>query len=159
MKKCLPAWTLTALLFMTTGAARAEEPPKPPSPEEMSRQMEKTQQEMKKLQEQEMEQLKKTSPEQYQKRKSSLELQQQINSILTAFQQGTLSAADAERKLTPLVRQLIEDQTKQLGTEIGRLEKKLDSLRKAKANPDLLVKKQVDMLLGRVSPTSDDFSP
>jgi hypothetical protein len=126
----------------------------PPSPEEMQRSMQE-------MQAKEMEQLKKFSPQMYEERKTALEWQKKIDVIVLAYRSGALSAQEAERDLYPLLKQEMKPQemAKGLDAQIARLERKLDFLKKAKADPDLLVKKRIDELLGVSSmPTPDEMA-
>jgi vacuolar-type H+-ATPase subunit I/STV1 len=130
---------------------------KPPSPEQMQKETEKMRREIDKIQQQELERLKKENPEAYQQRKDALDIQAKINEIVSSFRSGKISASQAESQLYPLVKSSLQDSINNLGAQIERLEKKLESLKKAKANPDLLVKKRIDELLGRSMPSPDDF--
>ena len=164
-------WT-AVLCLVLLGAAQAEEPPKKGRPpeiaekgpsgvpamdvEKLQEQMRQSQQQMEKQQQEELERLKKMDPKGYESQKKQVEQQAQINQVLSAYQQKTISAEEAERKLTPLIRQQVQEETAGLDGQIKMLEKKLANLKQAKGNPSGLVKKRVDQMLGRGGPTNPD---
>jgi len=125
------------------------------NPEQMQKQMEKMRQEFEKRQQEDLENLKKTDPKAYQERNDSLDRQAKINSILTSFHAGKISVSQAEQQLYPLVKQNIKDMN--VDAEIARLEKRLEYLKKVKRDPDLLIKKRIDELLGRSTPMPEEF--
>lgn len=109
---------------------------------------------MEKIQKDELERLKKENPSLYKARKAALEGQDRINEIVSSFRQGKSSLQEAQRHLYPLVKEQLQQELRTLDERIARLEKTLDSLRKAKRNPDLLVKKRVGELLGQSAPST-----
>ena len=124
----------------------------PPVPAQM-KDMEKMQQEMQKRQQGESERLKKENPQLYQQ----VENQQKINSIVSSFHAGKISASQAESQLYPLIQQDIKTEMGGLESRIKNLEKKLEFLRRAKSNPDLLIKRRIDLMLGRIAPGAEDM--
>lgn len=85
--------------------------------------------------------------------KAAMERGKKIGIILNAYYQGALSAQEAEQDLFPLIKQEIQQGELQgLDFQIQALEKQLEFLKKAKSDPDLLVKKRIDELLGRATP-------
>ena len=89
-----------------------------------------------------------------------MDRQTKIGAVVKAFYTKSISAEAAESQLTPLIRQDVQAEVAALPSQIERLEKRLDFLRKARTNPDLLIKKRVDQMLGRGGPPSpDDMGP
>lgn len=123
-----------------------------PNPEEMRRQAERFQQEMEKRRIQEMGHHKQFSPLPAMPVGGSPELQKKIDVIVYAYQRGSLSGQEAAQDLYPLVKQEVEGKLQGLDEQVANLEKELEALKKAKSNPDLLVKKRIDELLGRATP-------
>ena len=150
-----------AMVLVTAPLVLADQvPSKPPSPEEMQKQMEKMRQDAERMQQQELERLRQIDPKMYEARKSAMDRQAKIGAIVKAFYTKSISAESAESQLTPLIRQDVQAEVAAIPTQIQRLEKRLDFLRKARANPDLLIKKRVDQMLGRGGPPSpDDMGP
>lgn len=172
---------LATLVFSMAlpAAARAEGPPGPPSRkdrtpqaekqlpgggppmdlERMQEDMSKVQKEMEKLQKEQLDLLKEQSPDAYESQKKMRDRQVQISQVLAAYNQKTITAEDAERKLTPLIRQEFQEQQGGLDQQIKLLEKKLASLKEARANQSAQVKKRVDQMLGRGGPPSAEELP
>jgi len=119
--------------------------------------MDKMRQDMENRQEKELEMLKKTNPQLYQKKKNDIENKAKIKAIVASFREGKISSSQAESQLSPLVKQQMQDYIKSLDDRIARLQKKLDFYKKAKVNPDLLIKKRIDELLGKSKPSPEDF--
>lgn len=144
------------MLLFSSGSIFAQQPP---TPEKMQKDMEKMSQERQKRQQEELERLKKENPQLYQQRKEALEKQEKINSILSYFREGRISASQAESQLYPLIREEIKAEMSGLESRIERLEKELEFLKKAKNNPDLLIKRRIDLMLGRIAPENRDVPP
>lgn len=125
--------------------------------ENMQKMMEKRQQERQGREQRELERLKKTSPELYKQRKDSQDRSAKISAILSSFRQKKISDSEAERQLYPLVKQGMQGQIDHLGQTIERLEKRLKSLKEAKQDPDSLIKKGVDQMLGKSMPSPDEL--
>ena len=144
------------ILSAPTPAAEAETNGPGPefgTPEE---QVKKVNEQIRKQREEMLQRMKEVSPDIYQQTLKMQERQERIDKILEAFRQNTLSAEDAERRLAPLVREEIREQAAAQNEEIRRLENRLSQLRQAKDNPEKLVKKRVDQMLGRGGPPSPD---
>ena len=124
--------------------------------EKMQEQMQKSQQNLQKQQKEQLEQFKRMDPKTYEAQKKLMARQEQISQILSAYNQKSISADDAERRLTPLVREEVQQQTAGMDNQIWELERKLAALKKAKSNPNELVKKRVDQMLGRGGPPSSN---
>ena len=101
--------------------------------------------------------LEKKNPQLYKERQEALERQAKINAIVTAFRKGEISSYHAESQLNPLVKQEIEDDINKLESKIASLEKKLESLKEAKTNPEPLIKKRIDQMLGKTMLTPDEL--
>jgi hypothetical protein len=127
-----------------------------PGPEKMQKEMEKMNREFEARQAEEMERLKKSDPVSYQQRKDAADAQAKIAAVITAFQQGQISLAQAEGKLYPLVKQDVKSFADSLNTEIAHAEKRLEYLKKAKADPEFLIRKRIDSLLGKSVPSLDE---
>ena len=110
------------------------------------------QEQVRKMEERHLQELKVRDPKAYQERVRINGISQKVSSITASFRGGQLNESSARSQLTPLVRELLGDRIKVLDQEIRQVEKRLDYLRKAKANPDLLVSQQIDLYLGKGRP-------
>lgn len=158
MKSTL-AWACGFGLALAGSALADEpsEPPKPPDLEEMHQNVRKAQEEAEQRRKQDLERLKELNPEAYQAQLKAQERQAQIGQVMSAYQQQKITAEDAERRLTPLIRQEVQQELAGLDDQIRMTEKKLAALRRAKGNPNALVKKRVDQMLGRSMPSPDEM--
>ena len=136
----------------------------PQSPKEMQKEMQRMERErkqmeetIKKQQQEDLERLRKEDPNMYKQMKASLDRSAKIEKIISLFAQGKISDSAAEKKLYPLVKQDMQSYIDNLEETITRLENKLNSLKKAKRNPGFLIKKRIDEMLGRTTPSPDDF--
>jgi hypothetical protein len=118
--------------------------------EQMRQQMEKMRQESEQRQEQALENLKKVNPQAYEKQKARQEQQSKISEILQSFRNQKIDAASAERQLYPLIKARVEGELVGIDIRISQVKKQLKELEQAKNNPDSLVKKSIDQLLGRL---------
>ena len=123
------------------------------NPEKAQQEFKRMQEEMRKREEQELEALKQTAPQLYQERKATLERQGKLQSILSDFQQGKLKADQAESQLFPLMKAEMRYELEGLNERITRLEQQLAFLKKAKQDPDLLVRRRLGMMLGKQQET------
>lgn len=156
---------LIGLLLVCNGLAFAGEPPAPPQAqqrqddylkqqEEYWKQM---QQQYEKTQQEELERLKKMDPKLYEQRKKDLERQAKINAILKDFHQGKLTDEQSESQLYPLMKEELGLEISGLDARIKRLEKQLEFMRSAKRNPDVLIKKRIDQMLGKSIADPDEI--
>lgn len=129
----------------------------PPTLDEITKQMEEQHRQMEKRQGEEMERLKKDSPSLYEERKGAMARQNKINEIVSSFYQHSLSLQEAQEKLYPIVRDQMRADIAGLGQKIADLQKRLDFLKKTRGNPDLLVQKRIDGLLGQSMPSPDEM--
>lgn len=162
LKGALIVWIGVGCLIVV-GAASAEEPakrrsspsapvratpsaPVMPSAEQLRKAQEQFQQQM----EQSLEALKTTNPEMHRKLKTQMDQQQEISRIVTAYHKKTLSAQDAEKKLSSMVKAQVQGQLASIDQQIAWAKKQVSDLEAMKRDPDVAVKKQIDLLLGRV---------
>lgn len=148
---------LIGLLLVWNGLAFAGE--SPVLPQEWQRQDEhqkqqeeywkQMQQQYEKTQQEELERLKKMDPRLYEQRQRDLQRQTKINAILKDFREGKLTDAQSEGQLFPLMKEELSLEINGLDDRIKRLEKQLAFMRSAKQNPDVLIKKRIDQMLGR----------
>lgn len=110
------------------------------------------QEEMRKREAQDLEKLKQTDPQLYQERKAAIERQNSLQAVISDFQQGKLTSEQAESQLFPLVKADMRPEQVGLDKQIAMLEQQLDFLKKAKQDPDLLVRRRVAMMLGKEQP-------
>jgi hypothetical protein len=99
--------------------------------------------------------LKKYDPPAYQARMKMQGLSQKISEIVVALRQGQLAEGEARKKLFPLVKEVLGDRINHLDREIEMTSKKLDYLRKAKANPASLINHYIDSYLGKSDPLEE----
>lgn len=130
------------ILLFFSGIIFAQQPPSPVV--KMQREMQGVRQE-------------KENSKPYKQRQDVLENQTKINAIVVAFREGKISSFQAESQLSPLVKQEMQDDINNLESRIARLEKELEFLKRAKANPDLLIKERIDQMLGKAMPTPDEL--
>jgi hypothetical protein len=146
-------------VFLCVALAFAQEAQKGPSgnPEKYQQEFKRMQEEMRKLQEQELEQLKQTSPQLYQERKVAIERQTKLQAILSDFQAGKLTAEQSESQLFPLMKAEMRPELEGLNEGIARIERQLAFLKKAKQDPNLLVRRRVGMMLGKQQPEPEEL--
>lgn len=130
--------------------------PSGPNIQELQKQQEKIRQEADKMQQKELEFLKEQDPQLYKERKLAIDTQSKIEAILSSYSQGKISAIEAERQIYPYVKQSMQPYIDGLGTYIERLEKKLTILKKARSNPDILIKQRIDQMLGKAPINPED---
>ena len=119
-----------------------------PSEDRMGKAMER----VRETEERILQELKRVNPEAYEQRMKVKEISQKISDILVSFHQGKFGEEEARRKLSPLVKQLLEGRIRNLDMEIRQAEKKLEFLKKTKRDPDFLVNQRIDFYLGKGSP-------
>jgi len=103
--------------------------------------------EMQQQEEMMLESLKMNSPELYQKRVQERETQKKIDKTMESFRNGTISKAEAESRLYPLIKNQSQDYLDSLGAQIQSLEAQIERLRAAKKNPDEFVRQRVRAML------------
>ena len=99
-----------------------------------------------------MEQLKSLDPEQYARRKAAQDRQQEINRIVGAYQAGRLTADAAETQLRRFVVVQVAEQLAVLDYEIAQTTQRLHDLQEDKRDPERLMRRRIDRLLGRATP-------
>lgn len=125
--------------------------------QKMQERSKRMQEEYRKQQEQELERLKQTAPQLYQERKQAMKRQDKMQAILTAFREGNLTDAQAEQQLFPLVKQETQGEVAGLNERIARLNKQLTFLKQAQQDPDLLVRKRIQLMLGKSTPNPEEL--
>lgn len=116
---------------------------------QMQQQYEKTRQE-------ELERLKKMDPKLHEQHQRDLQRQTKINAILQEFRQGKLTDTQSENQLFPLMKEELNLEINGLDDRIKRLEKQLAFMRSARQNPDVLIKKRIDQMLGKSTAGPDE---
>lgn len=149
-------FTVLFLLFCPV-TTFSQEPTGLEKTRDLQKEIERMQQDEEKRQQEELEVLKGLDPQLYKERKSLIERQNNINKIISSYRGGKVSLVQAENQLYPLIKEGMQGYLDNLGGEIARLEKKLESLKKAKKNPDILIKKNISQLLGQIPPAPEDF--
>ena len=104
---------------------------------------------MEQLEARRLEELKTQNPAAYQQAIQAKETQKKITGIISSYQREQLSEEAAKSQLAPLVRKSLESRLKTLDREIQEATKRLEYLRKVKANPDLMVTDQINIYLGK----------
>jgi biopolymer transport protein ExbD len=152
------------LLFFLTQIVYSKEILSVPNAKQIEQEEEKIKQEqvmIKKEQErirnEELEFLKTNDPQEYKKRKDTYERQDKINQILDSFRKGSISSKQAEQSLYPLVKDDMQGYISTLDTQIEHLEKRLDSLKKAKRDPNMLIKERINQMLGKEVSSPESF--
>lgn len=121
-----------------------------PDPKEME-------QRQKEWQEQELEFLKRQNPQEYEKRKKIDARQEKIAEIVNSWRENRIALTEAERQLYPLVKEDLQDYLSSLDSEITRLEKRSDFLKKVKKDPAILIQKHIGQLLGKGGFSPEDI--
>lgn len=125
--------------------------------ERMREEHERMAEEIKKREMEELERLRATDPELYEKRKRQIEINERIEEIVISFREGRISEAAAVKQLYPLMREqtreYIDDYLK---LEIERLDKRLDFLKRVEKDPDILIQRRINQILGK-TPFYDEF--
>lgn len=149
---------MNLILLFSGGFIFAQEPKTNPAQmQDSQKQMEKIHQDMEKRQQQELERLKETDPQAYQERRASLDRQAQIQALIASFQAGKISLSQAESQLYPLVEEDMQVYINNLGVMIQRQEKQLEFLKEVRSDPQQLIKKRIDELLGKSRPNPEDL--
>lgn len=142
---------LSLIVLMIPVVCIAEEPKEQASPVDFLKAFEKAQQEG-------LERLKQEDPLAYQQQKAASERQKKIQEVLDLYFQGKLSAANAQYKLSPLIKQQLQEEGafSNLEARIRRLDEQLAFLKKAKNQPELLVQERIDQMLGKGAASAAD---
>ncbi len=119
-----------------------------PSPEKMQEEMQKMQKRLEEEQKTYFERLKTESPVVYEEAMKDRELNGKISQIVSNFNQKAISREQAEQQLFPLVKESLKSRLGTIDSEIQRLENKLVNLKKVKQDPSVMVKSQINQLLG-----------
>ena len=95
------------------------------------------------------EQLKKTNPRAYEALNRARERGSEIEGIVAKARGGKLPEEEARKRLYPLLKESHGPELSELRDRIARMEKQLAFLKKAEKNPDLLVHRRIDEMLGK----------
>jgi GTP1/Obg family GTP-binding protein len=98
-----------------------------------------------------LETLKKEDPRAYEKAASQMRRQKKIAKIIQDYYEKLISSVEAQSRLYPLVKENMQDRIANIDNDIEMLKEKLSDLEKAKKNPDFLIQKQIDQMLGNVN--------
>jgi hypothetical protein len=143
------------ILFLPV-MALTQELPTQPDMQKIQKDAEKMKQQMENMQQEQLEFLKKLNPQAYQQSKAAYDRAKQIDAVISLLRQGKISSSDAERQLYPLIKEDLRSIVNSMDQKISDLEKKLDYCRKVRSNPEILVKKRIDELLGKSLPNPED---
>jgi len=124
---------------------------------EMEKQIERSKEDMEKARDIHLNDLKKSNPELYKARLNAIDNQEEMNKIVVSYREGKISGAKAEKELYPLVEDSLKGYLDSLDERIEKEQKKVDSLKEVKRDPDILIKKRIDQILGKAAPSADDF--
>ncbi|MBU4473338.1 MAG: hypothetical protein KJ842_04200 [Candidatus Omnitrophica bacterium] len=124
-------------------------PGQPKSKEEFD--FKKFEAERKKAEEKSLEMLKQQNPQMYEQMMKQRKAQEGISRVINDYYQKTISYEAAKAKLYPLVKESLQGRLANLDNEINLLEKKLSELKKAKKDPDYLIGRQIDRILGKLT--------
>ncbi len=105
-----------------------------------------------------IEELKETDPAEYHRQKTSFELRKKISQILESFRQNKIDASTAERQLYPLIKEQSKVDLGAIESRIERVKKYLNELEVIKKDPDILIRKRVDVMLGGAPSDVDPFA-
>lgn len=142
-----------ALAVLASPLLRAQEPPALGLESKESRRwIQKIQENMREENERRLGQLQKSDPEEYRRQKEALGRQKESETVLERWRQGTLSEKQARRQLYPLVKEGLKPELEGLDKRIADLEKRLDFLKQVRKNPDLLVRRRIEEMLGKRPP-------
>ena len=160
--KTIPFLAIAFFFCFVSPLPAAEEMKEPPplskeNTKKMGEDLELIQKKNEEFQRREMERIEAEHPDLYESRKAVEARQKRISEIATSFHQNTISAQEAEQQLTPLIKEELRSEISQLDRKISALEKKLDFLKQAKRDPNLLVEKRMDELLGQTMPSPEEL--
>lgn len=147
IKSWLVIMSVGMMFFGVSGACFAEDSKEQAPPADFRKAFGQAQQEA-------LERLQEKDPQAYQRQKAVLDRQNKIQEIVGLYFEGKFPLVEAKAALSPLVKQQMQEEHvfNNLEARIQRLEEKLDFLRKAKDQPELLVEERVNQVLGK--PTS-----
>jgi hypothetical protein len=111
--------------------------------------MRRVQDDLKRQRERTLAELKKTDPKAYEQVRKSLRRQEEIGNILEKARRKEISEFEARESLRPLMTNDRKSWEEDIGKCVVRAEKKLEFLRKIQDDPELMVERQIDMLLGQ----------
>lgn len=107
--------------------------------------------ERKKAEEKHLEMVKQQNPQLYEQMMKQRKAQDEISRVINNYYQKTISYEAAKAKLYPLVKESLQGRLANMDNEINLLENKLNALKKAKKDPDYLISREVDRMLGKLT--------
>ncbi|MCG2705926.1 MAG: hypothetical protein L6254_00045 [Candidatus Omnitrophica bacterium] len=141
---------LLSLCFMGVNFAQMPPAPGQSRPKEEF-DFKKFEAERKKAEEKSLEMLKQQNPQMYEQMMKQRKAQEGISRVINDYYQKTISYETAKARLYPLVKESLQGRLANLDNEINLLEKKLSELKKAKKDPDYLIGRQIDRILGKLT--------
>jgi len=102
-----------------------------------------------KLQDEMIEQLERTNPQAAARLRQRRDEQGKIDAIVRDYRSGRLEEDDARSQLAPLVADDAENDARRIDERLRQLQAKVDFLKRAREDHDLLVRRRVDLLLGK----------
>ena len=161
MRRRVLAVLMASLVPLLPARARSQDDSEPlakreaspgPKPEDAQRRLQKIRTKRREMREREMAALKEKDPQAYAERLEARKRQKMIDQIVAAARSRTLTEEQAENELSPLLKTLLQPQLNGLPERIARLEKRLILLKQFQKDPELLVRRRAQELLGERAP-------
>jgi len=141
---------LTVVLLPAHAVPRERVPGRPLSDKEV-------QKIIRKARLQEMEKLKNVNPPEYKKQRVAFDRLEKIKMIAAQFKRNQITEKAAASALFTLVEQAVQPEMADLDDRITKAEKKLVFLKQSRNNPELLVQRRIEELLGKRQAEPDDL--
>lgn len=151
-----------SFIILVSGVGQAQPAPKnlqemPMDAEKMQQHLEGMRAEFEKQEIQRLEELKKRDPKAYEQQKAQYDRQKKISQLLQAYHDRKLSDSSAAQQLYPLIKADVNEEAKSIDERIEQAKQYLTDLQEIKRNPELLIKRRIDRLLGKGDPGRDGF--
>jgi len=143
-------WVMFLVFMVSVLLVYAADGPALPgfAPEQAKKQQEQARQQQQMI----MDQMKQRDPKAYAQMKTAQDLQDKVAKITTDFFAGKISYESAKSQMRPLMAQAMKDRIDNVDTEIDQLQKRIQSLKDLKNNPNKAVDKAIDVRLGKAMP-------